>query len=470
MLKIDRKPNLLEGNLLKTIIKLGYPVALASFVQTFYNLADTFWLGKLGRVALSAPIISFYIIFFVVSLAIGFSMAGTSLVAQYTGAKQKEKADKTTGNLLLYMFIFSLFCAAFGLIFSGKLLSLLKTPTEAFSATNSYFRIMMMGMPFAFPIFVYQSVMNGFGDTKSPLKIELISALINVVLDPILIFGWFGFPAMGVQGAALTSVISRGVASIIGVYLLFSGKKGIKLKAKHLKPDRELFPLLVKIGIPASIGMSGASLGFMVLMGFVNLFGTPVVSAYGIASRVIHFFTMPSMGITAAVTAIVGQNLGANNLERAKETVKKGIHLMIAILVPAVVAMVFFGKAMTVFFIPGDPLVHRLGQTMFYIISPSVLFFGLTAVLNGAFQGSGYTVPVMVTHLARIWIFRIPLVYLLAIVILKGPANINASVGIWWAMFLSNFLSFVMILIWYSRGKWAKAIIPGEQGPSKGQT
>ena len=143
---------------------------------------------------------------------------------------------------------------------------------------------------------------------------------------------------------------------------------------------------------------------------------------------------------------------------------------MIAILVPAVVAMVFFGKAMTVFFIPGDPLVHRLGQTMFYIISPSVLFFGLTAVLNGAFQGSGYTVPVMVTHLARIWIFRIPLVYLLAIVILKGPANINASVGIWWAMFLSNFLSFVMILIWYSRGKWAKAIIPGEQGPSKGQT
>jgi putative MATE family efflux protein len=459
MSKIENKPDLLTGNMVKTIIKLGYPVALATFVQTLYNLADTFWLGKLGRNALSAPIISFHILFFIISIAIGFSMAGTSLVAQYTGAKQQEKANKITGNLLVYLGIFSLIITALGLTFDKALLTLLKTPAEAFAPTRSYFRIMVMGMPFAFPIFVYQSVMNGYGDTKSPLKIEFISALVNLALDPVLIFGWFGFPALGVPGAAFTSVITRGIASAIGIYLLFSGKKGIKLKPAHLKPDFKLTPMMIKIGIPASIGMSGASLGFMVLMGFVNLFGTPVVSAYGISTRVIHFFTMPAMGITSAVTAIVGQNLGANNLERAKTAVVKGIYLMLAIVIPAVVFMVIFGKSLTMFFIPHDHLVHRLGQTMFYIISPSVLFFGLSTVLNGAFQGSGFTVPIMVTHLSRIWLFRIPLVYILSSIILKGPGDIESSVGIWWGMLFSNFLAFVMILLWYWRGKWAKARI-----------
>lgn len=459
MITTDNKPNLLTGDLVKTIIKIGYPVALATFVQTLYSLADTFWLGKLGRNALSAPVISFHILFFIISIAIGFSMAGTSLVAQYTGAKQKEEVNKTTGNLLVYLTIFSIIIAVLGVIFAEKLLTLLRTPAGAFASTRSYFRIMVIGMPFAFPIFVYQSVMNGYGDTKSPLKIEFISALINLLLDPVLIFGWFGFPALGVKGAALTSAITRGIASVIGIYLLFSGKKGIKLKPKHLKPDFKLFPLMLKIGIPASIGMSGASLGFMVLMGFVNLFGTPVVSAYGIASRVIHFFTMPAMGITSAVTAIVGQNLGADNLQRAKEAVTKGIYLMLVIIIPAILFMVIFGKSLTIFFIPKDELVHRLGQTMFYIISPSVLFYGLSTVLNGAFQGSGFTVPVMVTHLSRIWLFRIPFVYILSMIILKGPSDIGASVGIWWGMFFSNLFAFVMIFIWYLRGKWLKARI-----------
>lgn len=459
MLKSENKPNLLEGDLVKTIIKLGYPVALATFVQTFYNLADTFWLGKLGRQALSAPVISFHIIFFIVSLAFGLSMAGTSLVAQYTGAKQKEEAYKTTGNLLVYLALFSLIVAVSGAVFDKTLLRLLKTPADTFASTRSYFRIMVIGMPLAFPIFVYQSVMNGYGDTKSPLKIEFISALINLALDPVLIFGWFGFPAMGVKGAALTSVISRGAASAIGVYLFFSGKKGIKIKLKHLKPDFKLFSLLLKIGIPASIGMSGASLGFMVLMGFVNLFGTPVVSAYGIATRIIHFFTMPAMGITAAVTAIVGQNLGANNLKRAKAAVGKGIRLMLAIVIPAIIFMVIFGKTLTIFFIPKDQLVHQLGQTMFHIIAPSVLFFGLATVLNGAFQGSGFTVPVMVTHLSRVWLFRIPLVYIFSTILMKGPSDIASSAGIWWGMFCSNLLAFVMILLWYLPGKWARARI-----------
>lgn len=454
--------NLLEGNLLKNIIKLGYPMALGSLAQTLYNLADTFWLGKLGREALSAPIISFHILFFLISIALGFSISGTALVSQYVGAGDKEKANQSAGNLLLYLFLISIILSVLGLLLAKPLLRLLETPADAYDLTLSYYSIMIAGMPLAFPIFVYQSVMNGYGDTISPLKIALVTAAINVVLDPLLIFGWWGFPALGVKGAALTTVITRTMASISGLYLFFSGKKGIKLKLRHLKPDIDLSKLVVKIGMPSAVGFAGASLGFIVLMAIVNLFGTPVVSAYGIASRVIHFFMLPAMGISAAVTAIVGQNLGAGNVQRAKSSVFKGIILMLLVIVPPSILTFIFGRQVTMFFIPGDPLIHRIGQVMFYITPPSLIFFGISTVLQGAFQGSGYTVPVMVTNLARIWVFRIPFVYLFAMVILDGPTDIHACVGIWWGMVISNFLAYLMLHYWYNKGKWTKARIAEE--------
>jgi putative MATE family efflux protein len=451
--------NLLDGNLVKTIIKLGYPMALASLAHTLYNLADTFWLGKLGKEALSAPVISFFIIFFVISVGIGFSVAGTSLVAQYTGAGEKENAYKTAGNLLLYLVLFSIVFGGLGVLFDEQLLALLKTPPNTFDLTRSYYRIVMMGMPLTFPIFVYQSVMNGYGDTISPLKIELITAAVNLVLDPVLIFGWFGFPALGVDGAAITTVITRGLASAIGMYLFFSGKKGIKLKLRHLKPDLKLTPLMFKVGIPSTVGFSGASLGFIVLMGFVNLFGAPVISAYGIGMRVIHFFMLPSMGISGAVTAIVGQNLGAGKIERAKRTVSKGILLMTVIIIPAIIILELFGKQVTGFFIPGDVQVQQIGRLVFYITSPSLLFYGISSVMEGAFRGAGYTVPVMVTNLARIWLFRIPFVYIVCMVIMNGPEDIAASVGIWWGILFSGVAAFLVIAVWYLKGNWAKARI-----------
>jgi putative MATE family efflux protein len=450
------KNNLLEGNLYRNIIKLGFPLALASVLHTFYNLADTFWLGRLGRQTLSAPIISFNIIFFIISLAIGFSIAGTSMVSQFTGAGDTRRANKSAGNLLLSLLVFSFIFAALGLIFDRELLILLKTPGDTFDLTLEYLRIIMLGMPLAFPFFVYQSVLSGYGDTVSPLKIEAISAVINLILDPILIFGWLGLPAMGVKGAALTTVITRGLASVIGVYHFFSGKKGVHLKLSHLIPDFKILKTMVKIGIPSAIGMAGASLGFMVLIGIVNQFGTSVISAYGIASRLTHLFMMPAIGVSSAVTAIVGQNIGAGNMERAKNTVKKGIFLILMVTAPAMILVSFWGKHITYLFIPSDPLVHQIGQTMFYFVCPAVIFFALSAVISGAFKGSGFTIPVMVMDLSRIWIFRIPLVYIISFMVFNGPPNLNASVGIWMGMLFSNFFAFLTIQIWYLRGKWLK--------------
>lgn len=451
--------DLLKGDLIKTIIKLGYPMALASALHTLFNFADTFWLGKLGRHAMSAPVISFHIIFFIISIGIGFSITATSLVSQYIGANEKEKAHKTTGNILTYNFIFSIFFSLLGFCFAEPLLHLLKTPADTFQCTLTYLRIVLLGMPLTFPFFVFQAALNGYGDTITPLKIELISIGINIILDPLLIFGWLGFPKLGVMGAAITTIFSRALSSAIGVYYLFSGKKGIKITLSSLKPDLKLLPLMMKIGIPASLGMSGTSLGFLVILGIVNKFGTAVISAYGIATRVVHIFMMPAMGISHALTAIIGQNLGACNIERAKKAVRKGIKLMAGYIVPTMCLAALIGRKITIFFIPDDPTVHQIGETMFFIVSPSLIFYGLTVVFNGAFQGGGHTIPVMLTNIARIWLLRIPLVYIISMVILEGPQNLKASDGIWWGMFFSNLIAMFIIFLWYRRGSWCKSQI-----------
>ncbi len=468
MTKKKTNNNLLEGSLFKSILRLSYPIALGSVAQTLYNLADAFWLGKLGKEALSAPIISFFILFCVISLALGFSAAGTALVSQYTGAGQKEKTSTVTGNLLFYLMIFSVVFGGLGLIFDRELLTLLRTPTDTFEMTLSYYRIMMAGMPLAFPIFVYQSVMTGYGDTMSPLKITFVTAVLNVILDPILIFGWLGAPALGIEGAALASVFTRGLASVMGIYLFFSEKKGIVVKLRHLKPDFKLLPLVFKIGVPAAVGSSGTSLGFMVLIGFVNMFGTEVVSAYGIGMRAIHVFMLPALGISSAVSAIVGQNLGAGNPERAKEAVKKGIILMLSFIGPATLLVAFLGKQVTMFFIPGDPVIHEIGRVLFYITAPSLVLYGLSSVLEGAFQGAGYNVPVMIANLARLWLFRIPFVYVVSFVILDGPANLDASVGIWWGITFSTLCALVIVWLWYLKGSWARPRIDTGNSPERG--
>ncbi|MEN8222617.1 MAG: MATE family efflux transporter [Acidobacteriota bacterium] len=461
-MKKDYKIDLLKGDLKKNIIRLGTPIAIGSAVQMLYNLADTYWLGRLGRSAISAPVISFFILFLLIGLGIGFSIAGTSLVSQYIGAGEKDKASRVSGNLLFIMGSLSVVSVALLLPFTEEIFRLLKTPGDTFAQTVSYFKISLAGMPLAFPFFVFYSVFNGYGDTKTPLMIELISATINIVLDPILIFGHFGLPALGVDGAAIVTVGSRAIASAAGLYILFSGRRGFKIDLKMLIPDKKLTRLIMKTGIPAALGMAGASLGFIVLIGFVNQFGTAVVSAYGIMSRIVHLYAMPAMAIASAVTAIVGQSLGAGDVERASKAVKTGGKLMLIILTPFIVLSTFYGEYFTKFFIPGDQLVNSISSSMFLIISPSVLFFGLGSVLNGAFQGSGYTVPIMVSNILRVWAFRIPSVYILSFIILGGPGNKGAHIGIWWGMFISNIFAFIIIYFWYISGRWKKARISAD--------
>ncbi len=447
------KFNVLEGNLTKTILILGWPIALSSVVQTFYNLVDAYWLGKLGRAQLSAPFISFQLIFFIVSFAIGFATSGTSLVAQYTGAKDSLRARKVTGQILLFLTGFVFILSFVGFLFATPLLILLRTPTDAFSFTQGYLKTMLLGLVFSVPFFVYQGVLNGYGDTKSPLKVQLITVLMNLILDPIMIFGWFGFPAMGVIGAAIATIISRSLASLIGLYELFSGKRGIKITLKCLIPDIDILKKVIKIGLPISFGMAGSSLGFIIIQGVINTLGSAVVAAAGIGFRMVHLFMLPALGISAAITTIVGQSLGADKIQRAKDSVLKGIYIVLGFLIPTMLLTAFSGKYIMIFFIPKDQLVQSIGRQMFYIVPASVIFFAIFRIFAGVFQGSGHTIPVMVSSLLRIWLVRLP--FLWFFIMKMGIGHF----GVWWSMLLSNIFTVIFIFILYLKGTWQKPVI-----------
>ncbi|RLD19370.1 MAG: MATE family efflux transporter, partial [Caldiserica bacterium] len=350
-----RKPDPLNGLIIEELFILGLPVILANFAQTLYNIVDAFWLGKVGKVALTAPTITFNVVFIFIAFSMGISIGGSTLVAQYTGARRSKQAEKTAGTTIFLMLILGITSGIIGFLFAPSILRLLHTPSDAFAATLTYMRIIFIGMPFMFVYQAFQGVIQGKGNTITPMKIVFISIVINIILDPIMIFG-IGMPKMGVMGAAIATDISRVIAAYIGLRYLFSKKSEIPLKIKDISFNKKLAKKIFQIGLPLSIGQMATSIGFTVLIGIVNIFGSAVISAFGIGNRMISLMNMPAMGFSHAATVMVGQNMGAGNVERAENIVWKTVIIIAVFLFSGATLTFLFGGGIVRFFI-NDPEV-----------------------------------------------------------------------------------------------------------------
>jgi putative MATE family efflux protein len=346
-----------------------------------------------------------------------------------------------------------------GVTLAEPILQALRTPADAFAGTLAYLRWIMIAMPFLFTFFVYQGVSTGMGDTIGPLKINAITMVTNAVLDPFLIFGWGPFPEMGVVGAAIATCIARALAGALGLLRLLRGEHGFQLHLSDLRLEPGLMLRILKVGVPMSLGQTGTALGFTLLIGIVNTFGSAVTAAFGIGHRIIHMAMIPAFGLSQATSTAIGQNLGANRPKRAVRAVRISCGIIALVLLPVTTLMFFFGATISQFFIT-DPEVIRYGHDLFRVTSFSVFVFAFIMVFMGAFQGSGHTVPVMVLNMSRLWAIRIPGAYLLAIVLGMGP------LGLWWAMFLSNTLTALGAAIWFSRGTWKRKVIEDEPPPA----
>ncbi len=448
--------NFTEGSILRSLVILSLPIIFTNILQTAYQLTDTFWVGRLGAMAVASVSISFPIIFFTISLGGGLAMAGTILVAQYKGKNSRQAINHIASQTLLIVVFISVILAVIGYLLSPWLISLIGAEPDVFAGAVSYIKISFIGMIFVFIYMVVQALFRGVGEVKVPMYIVLTTVLLNLALDPLFIFGWRFIPAFGVAGAAVATISTQGLAALIGFWLLFRGKYKIQLRLIDLKPDWVLIKKMFRIGLPASVEQSTRALGMIIMAFLVATFGTIILAAYGIGVRVLSFIIIPALSLSIATSILVGQNIGAGKVKRAEEVVKLSSLVGFVSLTVIGLIIFIFAKDIAAIFVPGEPEVIRQSSLFIRMMSLTFGFIGIQMSLNGLFRGSGNTLTSMMLSIISLWVLRFPFAY-----ILSNYTSLQ-QVGLWLAFPLESVLGAVIAVVWFKRGNWKNRRITEE--------
>lgn len=447
----EKRTLILNGDLYRVIMILAFPIMINNFIQTLYNLADAFYVGQLGYVEFAATSFVWPVNFLFISLGIGVSVAGTSIISQLIGASKYEEANNYSSQLIAISLIVSIAFAVIGFTITPVIVRLMGATGDLAGYAVTYLRITFLDTPFMFLYFSFNSIMNSQGNTIMPMILSGISALLNVILDPIFIFT-FG---MGVAGAAWATLISKAVLAVVGIVILARHSSLIRPQFKGFKFDRDILRGLIRVAIPSSVGQSGAALGFMVLNGFIVSYGTATLAAFGMVNRITSLIMQPAMGFGAALTAIVGQNIGKDQIKRVREAFKKSMLLSLYVSIAGCILLIWKDNEIINLFIKtkGDREVILQGITYLRYISVSMPLMGMFSIFQGVFQGSGHTKYSMEMEIGRLWLVRLPMILLF-----KSLTDIG-SVGIWFSMSFSNLIVCIFGYIIYKRGKWENRII-----------
>lgn len=442
------RQTILSQSLWKAVITLALPVMATNLIQTIYNLVDTFFVGKLGTSQVAAVQLSWPVNFLLLSLGAGLSIATTSMIAQHMGAGHPEKAKKVAAQVLLVNGLLSVFLAVLAIPFLHQIVGLLRVSGDLYQYTYDYLIVNFIGLPTMFLMFAYNGIKTGSGDTVSPMFLNTAGVILTIILDPLFIFTL----NMGVAGGAWAMVVSRGLFASFAIYRMFVKPSEIQLTIKDFKPDYHLIQHIFRVAVPSSIGQSMEALGFLVMNIFIVELGEATLTAFSIGNRVNGLILMPALGIGSALATIVGQNLGANQLSRAKEAVKISSILSTALLTLGGIPLIIWATPVIRAF-SADPQVVSQGAYYLILITLSIPLMGFFNVFVGTFQGSGHTMMVMVMQMGRLWGLRIPLIIVLMKLMPNDPS------AIWYSMILSNFLTCVLGFMLYKSGKWENRIV-----------
>ncbi len=472
----SRDVNVIDGALLKPLVVLSLPIVLSQMLQVGYNLADTFWVGRLGQEAVSALSYSWPLVFLMISIAGGFTVAGTVLVAQNKGAGNEAQVNHAAGQTIAFVAVVAAVFSVIGYALTPWLVDLIgaRPGSLEYTLAVEYTRTIFVGVVFMFGFFIFQALLRGWGDTRTPLYLMAFGVVLNVLLDPFLILGFqgnvlmtavgldglqttlfavTGFEGFGVQGAAIATVFSRAVGAMLGMFWLFSGKVGIQLSLADLKLELDMVRRIISLGAPSSVEQSTRALGITVLTALVALAGDDAVAALGIGNRLNSLVFLPALGLARGTETVVGQNLGSEQVARAKRTVYYSAGIVAGVLAVFSVIAVAFAEPITAAFIPGEPNVIAIGADYLTIIGPTFLFIGVFQIVQGAFRGSGSTRLAMVFAILSLWVFRLPPAYVLLDWFGMGET------GVWYAIALSNVLSMLAASLYFLRGTWTDRVI-----------
>ncbi|HHY45829.1 MAG TPA: MATE family efflux transporter [Firmicutes bacterium] len=440
------------GSIPRHLIVFSIPMLLGNLLQTFYNTVDSIWVGRfLGPEALAAVSVSAPIIFSLVAIVMGLTMASTVLVAQFAGAKKPELVERTIANSLVLLTLAAALVSLIGIVFRRPILRLVNTPAEIFDMASDYLAIFLAGLVFMFVYNALSAIMRGLGDSRTPLIFLAYATIINIVLDPLMIFGVWPFPRMGVAGAAMATDVAQAISAFLGLrYLHRAYKIPLDFSPRSLDPflTRNTF----KIGLPAGAQQMVVSLAGLAVSSTVNSFGKTVAAAYGVGLRLDQFAFLPAMTFSLAVSSLVGQNLGAGKEDRVRETVRWSITLAGGISVLVTIIMVLVPRILLSVFTQ-DQSVLEVGTSYLRTVSLSYLPLATMFTLNGVMRGAGDTMPGMINTMTSLWFVRVPLARYLSTIPALG------SRGIWIGIASSPLVGLALSWGYYRTGRWRKKVL-----------
>ena len=426
----------------KLILKFATPMLIGNIFQQLFSVVDSFIVGRfIGKEALAAVGASFPVIFIMLSLIIGLVMGTTVVISQHFGAKNMEKVKRAIDTMYIYCAIIGVITTIVGVLISEPILRFIDLPAELMPQATLYLKIYLSGILIFFGFNGTSAVLRGLGDSKTPLYFLIIASIANIILV-ILFVGVFRW---GVGGAASATLIANAIAFGLAAWWLNKTHKLIRISIKGLTFDKEIFQQSLRIGLPTSVQQTLVAMGGIALMNIVNKFGTEVIAGYTVAIRLDSLALAPAMSFSQALSAFVGQNIGANKVERIKTGLIATIKTAGIVTFLTTLFIIICGNTIMSLF-TDDQEVIRIGNQ--YLTTVSIFYFAFTMmfIYNGLARGAGDTFFPMIFSLISLWLIRIPFAWYFA-----GKFGVQ---GIWWAIPAGWMIGYMLSYSYYKTGRW----------------
>jgi len=436
-----------EGGIGRAIFLLSVPMVLEMLMESLFGIVNVYWVAHLGKEQAAAVGVTESLLTIVFTVALGLSMGTTAMVARRIGEKDPEGAARVAEQSILLGVLISIPIAILGSLFSRQLFRAMNAEAGVSAAGGGYMAIIFGGNVVIMLLFLINAIFRGAGNAAIAMRALWFGNVINLVLDPCLIFGWGPFPELGVTGSAIATTIGRGCAVIYQFTRLSGGHSRVPFRFNQMLPDLGLMKNLLRISLGGMFQFLVATAAWMGLMSIVGLFGAAAQAGYTIAVRIILVTLLPSWGMSNAAATLVGQNLGAKKPERAEKSVWLAGHSNAVFLTGVAVVFIFLPEFLIRIFTPDQTVIPHGVDALRYI-SYGYVFYGYGMVMAAAFNGAGDTYTPTIMNLICFWLIQIPLAYTLARLTGLGPT------GVFLAITIAESVLAVIAMLVFRRGTW----------------
>ena len=438
-----------SGSIRKAIFMLSIPMILEMMMESIFAIVDIAYVSQVSVNAVATIGLTESVITLVYAVAIGLSMAATAVVARRIGAKDVQGARESAVQAILLGIVVALIVGVVGFLYAKEILALMGAERDLINEGYGYTQLLIGGNITILLLFLINAIFRGAGDASIAMWTLVLSNGLNIILDPIFIFGWGPVPEYGVMGAAIATNIGRGSAVLFQLGILFFGWSRIKIGVKDVVIRFSVMFNLIKVSIGGIAQFLIGTSSWVFLMRMMSEFGSEVLAGYTIAIRVMLFTLMPSWGMSNAAATLVGQNLGAQQAERAETSVWKTGRYNAYFMAVVSVIYLFFAHDIVGWF-NDNPVVIENGGLCLQIIAAGYIFYAYGMVVTQAFNGAGDTQTPTKINFVAFWIFQLPFAYLTAITFKMG------ALGVFLAITLAEVMLAIIAIIWFKKGNWKK--------------